>query len=141
MHRACHSSKYIIHHSPQRLLFLSEVLPLRGVRTYRDTAVGLARQGRIDFGEGRSVGWRSLPLDENGARCSQTLLIFGDCRNRAGFAAAHAHFPSFVPLFVLGGCFAIAYEWSDSILVSMTMHALFNSLTLTALAFPEIISQ
>jgi membrane protease YdiL (CAAX protease family) len=57
------------------------------------------------------------------------------------FAAALAHFPSFVPLFVLGGCFAIAYEWSGSILVSMTMHSLFNSLTLTALAFPEIISQ
>lgn len=57
------------------------------------------------------------------------------------FAAAHAHLPSFVPLFVLGSCFAIAYEWSGSILVSMTMHSLFNSLTLTALAFPEIISQ
>ena len=57
------------------------------------------------------------------------------------FAAAHAHFPSFVPLFVLGGCFAIAYEWSGSILVSMTMHSLFNSLTLVALAFPDIISQ
>jgi membrane protease YdiL (CAAX protease family) len=57
------------------------------------------------------------------------------------FAAAHAHFPSFVPLFVLGSCFAIAYEWSGSILVSMTMHCLFNSLTLTALAFPEILSQ
>jgi membrane protease YdiL (CAAX protease family) len=57
------------------------------------------------------------------------------------FAAAHAHVPSFVPLLVLGSCFAIAYEWSDSILVSMTMHSLFNSLTLVALAFPEIISQ
>ena len=57
------------------------------------------------------------------------------------FAAAHAHFPSFVPLFVLGICFAIAYEWSGSLLVSMTMHSLFNSLTLTALAFPEIFSQ
>ena len=57
------------------------------------------------------------------------------------FAAAHAHFPSFVPLFVLGSCLAIAYEWSGSILVSMTMHSLFNSLTLIALAFPEIISQ
>ena len=56
------------------------------------------------------------------------------------FAAAHAHFPSFVPLFVLGSCFAIAYEWSGSILVPMTMHSLFNSLTLTALAFPEIFS-
>lgn len=57
------------------------------------------------------------------------------------FAAAHAHLPSLVPLFVLGSCFAIAYEWSGSILVSMTMHSLFNSLTLIALAFPEIISQ
>jgi membrane protease YdiL (CAAX protease family) len=57
------------------------------------------------------------------------------------FGAAHAHFPSFVPLFVLGSCFAIAYEWSDSLLVSMTMHSLFNSLTLTALAFPEIFSR
>lgn len=57
------------------------------------------------------------------------------------FAAAHAHLPSLIPLFVLGSCFAIAYEWSGSILVSMTMHSLFNSLTLIALAFPEIISQ
>ncbi|PYJ19249.1 MAG: hypothetical protein DME94_00330 [Verrucomicrobia bacterium] len=57
------------------------------------------------------------------------------------FAAAHAHFPSFVPLFILGGCFAIAYEWSGSILVPMTMHSLFNAVTLTALAFPEIFSQ
>src|SRR5437762_8373171 len=56
------------------------------------------------------------------------------------FAAAHAHFPSFVPLFVLGSCFAIAYEWSGSILVAMTMHSLFNSVTLTALAFPAIFS-
>lgn len=54
------------------------------------------------------------------------------------FAAAHTHFPSFVPLFVLGSCFAIAYEWSGSILVSMTMHSLFNSLTLTILAFPQV---
>jgi membrane protease YdiL (CAAX protease family) len=57
------------------------------------------------------------------------------------FAAVHAHLPSFAPLFVLGGCFAIAYEWSGSILVPMTMHALFNALTLTALAFPERIQQ
>ena len=57
------------------------------------------------------------------------------------FAAAHAHFPSFVPLFVLGSCFTIAYEWSGSILVAMTMHSLFNSVTLGALAFPELVSQ
>jgi membrane protease YdiL (CAAX protease family) len=57
------------------------------------------------------------------------------------FAAVHAHLPSFAPLFVLGSCFALAYEWSGSILVPMTMHALFNALTLTALAFPELIKQ
>ena len=57
------------------------------------------------------------------------------------FAAVHAHLPSFGPLFVLGGCFTLAFEWSGSILVSMTMHALFNSLTLTALAFPELFPQ
>lgn len=57
------------------------------------------------------------------------------------FAAVHAHLPSFAPLFVLGMCFAVAYEWSGSLLVSMTMHALFNALALTALAFPEVIPQ
>lgn len=57
------------------------------------------------------------------------------------FAAVHAHLPSFAPLFVLGICFAVAYEWSGSLLVSMTMHAFFNALALTALAFPEVIPQ
>ncbi|MBA2269750.1 MAG: CPBP family intramembrane metalloprotease [Chthoniobacterales bacterium] len=57
------------------------------------------------------------------------------------FAAVHAHIPSAAPLFVLGACFTLAYEWSGSILVAMTMHALFNSLTLTALAFPELLPQ
>ena len=57
------------------------------------------------------------------------------------FAAVHAHAPSFAPLFVLGTCFALAYEWSGSILVSMTMHAFFNALTLTALAYPDLIQQ
>jgi uncharacterized protein len=57
------------------------------------------------------------------------------------FAAVHAHLPSFAPLFVLGICFTIAYEWSGSLLVCMTMHALFNALALTALAFPEVIPQ
>src|SRR5688500_9794424 len=37
------------------------------------------------------------------------------------FAAVHAHAPSFAPLFVLGACFAVAYEWSGSIMVPMTM--------------------
>ncbi len=67
--------------------------------------------------------------------------FLGTIGNAVLFAAAHAHFPSFVPLFVLGSCFTIAYEWSGSILVAMTMHSLFNSVTLIVLAFPELISQ
>lgn len=57
------------------------------------------------------------------------------------FAVVHAHLPSFAPLFVLGACFTIAFEWSGSILVSMSMHAMFNSLTLVALAFPDLLPQ
>ena len=53
------------------------------------------------------------------------------------FAAVHGHLPSFAPLFVLGTCLAVAYEWSGSILVPMTMHALFNAVTLTTLAFQD----
>ena len=57
------------------------------------------------------------------------------------FATVHMHLPSFIALFVLGSCFTIAYEWSGSILVSMTMHSLFNAVMLTMLAFPELFSQ
>jgi membrane protease YdiL (CAAX protease family) len=61
-------------------------------------------------------------------------LIF----NALLFAAAHTHLPSALPLFVLGLCFTLAYEWSGSILVSMAMHAFFNSTQLVLLAFPEL---
>jgi membrane protease YdiL (CAAX protease family) len=61
-------------------------------------------------------------------------LIF----NALLFGAVHGHLPSFAPLLVLGACFTLAYEWSGSILVSMSMHALFNSLQLTFLAFPQL---
>jgi hypothetical protein len=61
--------------------------------------------------------------------------------NAALFAAVHTHLPSLGPLFVLGSCFTIAYEWSGSILVAMTMHALFNAFTLTVLAFPQTLPQ
>ena len=57
------------------------------------------------------------------------------------FAAVHQHLPSFGPLFILGCCFTLAYEWSGSILVPMTMHSLFNSLSLVLLAFPELFQQ
>ena len=67
--------------------------------------------------------------------------LVGLVANAALFAAVHTHLPSFGPLFVLGSCFTIAYEWSGSILVPMTMHALFNALTLTLLAFPQTLPQ
>jgi membrane protease YdiL (CAAX protease family) len=57
------------------------------------------------------------------------------------FGAAHTHLPSALPLFVLGACFTLAYEWSGSILVSMAMHALFNGGQLIFLAFPELVQQ
>lgn len=68
-------------------------------------------------------------------------LFFGIVANAFLFAAVHAHLPSFAPLFVLAVCFTIAYEWSGSILVSMTMHSLFNATTLFVLAFPETFRQ
>jgi membrane protease YdiL (CAAX protease family) len=67
--------------------------------------------------------------------------LLGLMANALLFAAVHTHLPSFMPLFVLGSCFTIAYEWSGSILVPMTMHALFNSVSLALLAFPELFPQ
>lgn len=57
------------------------------------------------------------------------------------FAVAHTHLPSALPLFVLACCFNLAYEWSGSILVSMAMHTLFNSVQLIFLAFPNLFRQ
>jgi membrane protease YdiL (CAAX protease family) len=67
--------------------------------------------------------------------------FFALAMNSLLFALVHLHLPSFMALFVLGSCLTIAYEWSGSILVSMTMHALFNAIMLTLLAFPEIFPQ
>lgn len=67
--------------------------------------------------------------------------VAGAVLNALLFAAVHTHLPSFAPLFVLGLCLTIAYEWSGSILVSMSMHALFNAASLTLLAFPEVLPQ
>ena len=65
-------------------------------------------------------------------------IVVGLIINALLFAAVHQHLPSFAPLFVLGSCFTLAYEWSGSILVSMTMHSLFNSVNLVLLAFPDL---
>ena len=64
-------------------------------------------------------------------------ILAGLLVNALLFAAVHQHLPSFAPLFILGCCFTLAYEWSGSILVPMTMHSLFNSFTLVFLALPD----
>ena len=46
------------------------------------------------------------------------------------FALIHQNLTAFFPLFVLASVFALAYELSGSLLVPMTMHALFNAFTL-----------
>jgi membrane protease YdiL (CAAX protease family) len=68
-------------------------------------------------------------------------IAIGLVFNALLFGAAHTHLPSALPLFVLGLCFTLAYEWSGSILVSMAMHALFNSTQLILLAFPDSLQQ
>ena len=68
-------------------------------------------------------------------------IVIGLVFNAALFGAAHNHLPSALPLFVLGACFTLAYEWSGSILVSMAMHALFNGTQLIFLAFPNLFQQ
>jgi membrane protease YdiL (CAAX protease family) len=46
------------------------------------------------------------------------------------FALIHQNLPAFFPLLVLASVFALAYELSGSLLVPMTMHALFNAFSL-----------
>jgi membrane protease YdiL (CAAX protease family) len=141
------------------LLFFAYPLILLGdTITQRLFGGGSSRQNIIEFFSGsRTIGQRMMIIVFAVAVAPVVeeflfrFFIYGVLKRYFGrllgvvfsallFAAAHAHLPSFAPLFVLGSCFAIAYEWSGSILVSMTMHSLFNSLTLTALAFPEIFS-
>lgn len=50
------------------------------------------------------------------------------------FAAAHGHLPSFGPLFVVGVALALAYVYTGSLLVPVTMHAVFNAVNLTLFA-------
>jgi membrane protease YdiL (CAAX protease family) len=127
--------------------------------TQRFLGAGSSRQSIVEFFSGSStIGQRVMiiffavavapPAEEFLFR----FFLYGVLRRYVGrfmglvsnallFAAVHTHLPSFAPLFVLGSCFTLAYEWSGSILVSMTMHALFNSVSLIALAFPDLFSQ
>ena len=49
------------------------------------------------------------------------------------FAGIHQNAASFGGLFVLAVCLTLAYEWTGSIFVPMTMHALFNAFTVVNL--------
>ena len=120
---------------------------------------GSSKQEIVDlFNSSRTIGQRVMiivlavvvaPIAEE---FIFRFFIYGVCRRYFGiaiglafnsllFAAAHTHLPSAAPLFILGGCFTLAYEWSGSILVSMAMHSLFNSVQLIFLAFPELFQQ
>jgi membrane protease YdiL (CAAX protease family) len=51
------------------------------------------------------------------------------------FAIVHLNIPTLFPLFLLSCLFTVSYEATGSLLVPMTMHALFNTLNLVAIAF------
>jgi membrane protease YdiL (CAAX protease family) len=53
----------------------------------------------------------------------------------AVFAASHMHLPSVVPLFVFALGLGLSYELTGSLLVPITMHALFNAVMVTQLIF------
>ena len=53
--------------------------------------------------------------------------------NATVFAGIHQNAPSFGGLFVLAACLTLAYEWTGSLYVPVTMHALFNLLSVVSL--------
>lgn len=57
------------------------------------------------------------------------------CLNSALFAAVHFNLAAFPALIVLALCLTLAYEVTGSIIVPLTMHALFNSTQLALLAW------
>jgi len=46
------------------------------------------------------------------------------------FALVHGHLPALAPLFTVGVCLSLGYICSGSVIVPMTMHALFNGINL-----------
>lgn len=142
------------------LLFASyPLIFLADVATRRFLGGDSSRQGIVElFNESQTIQQRVLIIVLAVAIAPMVeefifrFFLYGVIRRYLGravglaansllFAAVHAHVPSAAPLFVLGACFTVAFEWSGSILVPMAMHALFNSLTLTALAFPDVFQQ
>jgi membrane protease YdiL (CAAX protease family) len=51
------------------------------------------------------------------------------------FAASHMHLPSVAPLFVFALGLGLSYELTGSLLVPITMHALFNAVMVIQLIF------
>lgn len=51
------------------------------------------------------------------------------------FALVHGHLPSLAPLFVIAVAFSLGYIYSGSLLVPVTMHALFNGINLLMLGW------
>ncbi len=57
------------------------------------------------------------------------------------FALIHAHLPALVPLFIVAvGC-NLAYIHSESLIVPITMHALFNGINLIIFYLTHEITQ
>ena len=141
------------------LLAATPLILLAEALTQNAFGSGSSRQEIVDlFNSSRTIGQRVgiIVLAVVVAPISEEFIfrffLYGVVRRYFGiaiglifnsllFAAAHTHLPSAAPLFVLGGCFTLAYEWSGSILVSMAMHSFFNSIQLIFLAFPELFQQ
>lgn len=49
------------------------------------------------------------------------------------FASMHFHIPSLLPLFVVGFALSLAYIYAESLIVPVTMHALFNGINVLLL--------
>jgi membrane protease YdiL (CAAX protease family) len=53
----------------------------------------------------------------------------------AAFAVTHLHVPSLGPLFALAVGLGLSYELTGSLLVPITMHALFNATNVAVLLY------
>jgi uncharacterized protein len=141
------------------LFFAYPLINLADLVTQRTLGSGSSRQGIVELFNGSQTIQQRITIIVLAVAVAPVaeefvfrFFLYGVLRRYFGklvglvcsallFAAVHAHLPSFAPLFVLAACFTLAYEWSGSILVPMSMHCLFNSLTLTALAFPQLSEQ
>jgi membrane protease YdiL (CAAX protease family) len=70
----------------------------------------------------------ALPILERDFGTRAAVLLVS-----AVFAAIHFHLPSMAPLLVIAAGFAVAYVRTGSLLVSITMHALFNGVNILML--------